>query len=292
MAALAPNELKAEFLRHSDRFQTEPTALVSVSSRIIDTVKRAYDLLQETETDNIWVIFIELPSTAEGIRGSRIHSAQRLAEDSGLQEPQRFHYEYLFEGEIPRYWVSHKVSLETLMQRGLDWVEHLSESFETHQLRRKLASEFTRTYGYDDGMSVGFFARLFGARAPLHWITHQFHEDCLSPQIIADDVVRFRTAEGERDSIVDYMYFRQLDEGIEFAIVDLFLQADGFLSDYDEFVEWKNIEEGKLEVLEEHLTESINKNEGLISQIAFAMAVEEHAGRVKNIEAEAILIGL
>ncbi|PMD63140.1 uncharacterized protein K444DRAFT_329003 [Hyaloscypha bicolor E] len=123
---LSPTDLLDEFRKHADRYNREPTALVSVSDRIVDTVKRAFDKRYgngESPADT-WVAFIEIPSIIHENPG-RVHASRRLAEECELPEPNLFNHEMVFEWAIPEKYVLHKISLQTLMDRGLQW-EHLT----------------------------------------------------------------------------------------------------------------------------------------------------------------------
>ena len=76
------------------------TALVSISSRILDTVKRAYE--------------------------PRVHHAEHLAKERHRRKLGHFYYEFLVEWAIPRDWFKHKVMFKPLMEPGLDWDKHFS----------------------------------------------------------------------------------------------------------------------------------------------------------------------
>ena len=119
-------DLLNEFRNHANKMNRTPTALVSVSDRIVDTVKRAFDKHYDGESpEDAWVAFIEVPATPE--TPVRVHAARFLAKECGLSEPSLFYHEIVFEWAIPENYVLHKVSLQTLMDRGLQW-EKLSYS--------------------------------------------------------------------------------------------------------------------------------------------------------------------
>lgn len=213
---LSPGELLNEFRNHADQFQTTSTALVSVSSRIVDTVKRAYEKYREgASPDNTWVVFIKVSSTTQD-PPLKIHSAQHLAESCGLSEPTRFYHEYLFEWEIPEKYVSHRVSLQTLMARGLDRdKDYLRETISTADLRCSIAASLIDSNGWEIGIYLGCFARLFRAQAPCSWIAHQLFYDCLGPKILEEDVVKLQDANGKDYGRVDFTFFCELDDGVE-----------------------------------------------------------------------------
>jgi hypothetical protein len=119
-SSLSRTQLRNEFRNHSVLRSQTPTALVSVSDRIIDTVKRAYEkhyIGNESPAD-IWIVFIKVPAATED---PKIHPAFKLAEECGLPEPNLRYHEFVFEWAIPDEYVLHKVSLQTLMDRGLSW---------------------------------------------------------------------------------------------------------------------------------------------------------------------------
>lgn len=63
------------------------------------------------------------------------------------------------------------------------------------------------------GITRGFFARKFGARAPLNWISYQLFYDCVRAKIVNDDVVKLNYAHGHSE-IVDFQFSCDLDGGI------------------------------------------------------------------------------
>lgn len=62
---LSDTDLLEEFRNHARRRNRKPTALVSGSDRIVDTVKRAFDKHYEDgePSAEIWIAFIEVPPT-------------------------------------------------------------------------------------------------------------------------------------------------------------------------------------------------------------------------------------
>ncbi|KAK8868993.1 hypothetical protein PGQ11_007571 [Apiospora arundinis] len=196
---LCPSSLELEFRNHCKRWSKLPTALVSTSSRILDTIKRAYELWQDGEdAESVWVVFIETPWEKEDMV-TRIHHAEALAAQYGHPRPKLFHYEFLFEWTIPRRWVKYKVSLETLMDRGLDWAKYflgpkLTSSSNMGNLikkpsrislddlrREELSMTQYHETPWDIGLSMGCITKCFGARAPLGWITKQLFIDLFRP---------------------------------------------------------------------------------------------------------------
>lgn len=99
-----------------------PTALVSVSDRIIDTVNRAFDKHYEDgePAANIWITFICVSTNDHGA-AAQIHAAQSLAKENRDLEAGRYRHEFVFAWAIPKEYVLHEVSLQTLMNRGFTW---------------------------------------------------------------------------------------------------------------------------------------------------------------------------
>jgi hypothetical protein len=117
---LSDTALLEEFSKHTNKWNWEPTALVSGSDRIIDSVKRAFDKRHEDGESpaDIWIDFIEVPTIINETT-TRIHSAKELARKCGLPKPDKFSHEVVFEWAIPEKYVVHEISLQTLIRRGL-----------------------------------------------------------------------------------------------------------------------------------------------------------------------------
>jgi hypothetical protein len=116
---LSQTDLRDEFRKHANRYNREPTALVSVSDRILDTVKRAFEkhYTDGESPPDIFVALIEIPAaTLE--EPARVHAARLLAEECRLPKPRLFSHEIMFEWAIPEKYILHSVSLQTLIGRG------------------------------------------------------------------------------------------------------------------------------------------------------------------------------
>jgi hypothetical protein len=219
---LSDTALVQEFRNHADKWNRKPTALVSGSKRIVDTLKRAFDKCYKDGESlaDIWIAFIEVPPPKNDTT-IQIHSAKELAEKCELWKPNRFYYEVVFEWAIPEKYVLHTVSLQTLIDRGLQ-LHHLFQPT-TAEIRWYTAKEFQHAISldgpWDVGVSLGRFARNFGARAPLNWIAHQLFHDCVWAEIVVDDVVRLNYAH-EHTEIVDFQFFCDLDDGIDTSLCD------------------------------------------------------------------------
>lgn len=239
---LAPDELLDEFEKHQDRWNQEPTALVSVSDRIVDTLKRALEMHYEDleSPSKIQVVFIEVPEP-ESKSTPTIHHARQLAEDCGLPEPKCFSYEFVFEWAIPEEYVLHTVSLQTLM-------DHQQQSFimdnvlpfpppKTQELRRRIAKQLQSFSSHYDPWEIGEvladFASTFGARAPHEWIAHQLFNDCVSSKLDdeIDDMIHLEFSL-DHSTTVDYVWFQNLQEGITTAL-DEWFERIVFSADHD-----------------------------------------------------------
>ncbi|OBT51809.1 hypothetical protein VE04_08748 [Pseudogymnoascus sp. 24MN13] len=243
--------LLGEFWNHANYWNREPTALVSCSDRIIDTLRRAFGMHYgdgEPSAD-IWIAFIEVPPTTDGA-ATRIHLAKTLAKRCKLKEPNLFLHEVVFEWAIPRNYVVHEVSLKTLIGRGLQEhyfiqlvtlkvprtckVRRTRKVRSTLEARQHTAKQLHHHDPYKTGITLGLFARKFGARAPLNWISHQLFYDCVWTKIVSDDVVRINFAHEKRAETVDFRFFRALDDGIKTSLCDWWLSDIDFL-DYENF---------------------------------------------------------
>lgn len=222
---ISGERLLDEFRQHAKKNEPVPTALVSVSIRMIDTVQRAFAMYSGGESpENIWVVFVEVP---ENIHGTQIHAARPLAEELKQRNPllfrrnpSLFHYERVFEWEIPEEYVLHKVSLRTLIDRGIEEYmpqlgsqdgEELSPSTQT--LRDSFA-HYLSPHGYTDSLEawgisstlVGL-AKAFGYAAPLSWIAVQLYFDCTQPKTVPD-----------REAFASNFYNDDFDKALEDAI--------------------------------------------------------------------------
>jgi hypothetical protein len=142
--------------------------------------------------DRIMIVFIEVPD-AEDAGRVRIHDASELAVSN------KFMYERLFEWEIPERYVLHRVSLRTLLDRGIGGFilqsperlqvlmerdlrdydsqgDHPPPPLSTKALRYCISEDLKSEF--EPGYYLGFFAKTFGARAPVYWIAYQLLDDC------------------------------------------------------------------------------------------------------------------
>lgn len=299
---LSDTALLEEFRNHANKWNREPTALVSGSDRIIDTLKRAFDKHCEggESSAEIWIAFIEVPPTVNET-ATRIHSAKKLAEKCELPEPNLFSHEVVFEWAIPEKYVLHEVSLQTLMKRELQELCFLQLS--TAEARRYTARKFQRQCPWDIGVTLGFFARKFGARAPLNWVSYQLFHDCVRAKIVDDDEVRLNYAHGHTE-IVHFQFFCDLEDGIGTSLCDWWLSDMGFFLDYEEFKKWREVTEDSMnwDLIEFWETWHDFDYDGTIKELSAKEKLSydeeenkllvEHERKMAVIEAEAVKIGL
>lgn len=217
-----------------------PTALVSVSSRIVDTCLRAFQKHYEYEeaANTIWIAFIDSPVRKDGIPVGA-HSAQTLARRFKTGNPGACRYEIVFEWSIPQEYVKHRVSLATLMERGLDWSKYgVAPRYElptTEKLREAMAHDFVPSEPYLDfyevGLGLGIDARCFGARAPSLWLAERLFCDC------------------NRDGQLILESHEELTDGIDRALIEWWLTDSEFLGAYEGLqAEEEMMEEVKLDL--------------------------------------------
>ena len=299
---LSYTTLLKEFRNHAKKWNREPTALVSGSDRIFDTLQRAFDKHYEDgeSSAEIWIAFIKVPPTRDET-ATRIHSAKDLAEKCELPEPNRFLHEVVFEWAIPEKYVLHEVSLQTLMKRELqeDWFLQPS----TEEGRRYTARELQRQGPWEIGVTLGFFARKFGARAPLNWVSYRLFHDCVGAEILYDDVIKL-TYTHEYTETVDSQFFCDLDDGINTSLCDWWLSDIGFFQDYEGFREWRELTEDSMtwDLIEFWETWHDVDYDGTIKELSVktnlsydeqkSKLLAEHKKKEAAIEAEAIKIGL
>ncbi|KAK7957348.1 uncharacterized protein PG986_006570 [Apiospora aurea] len=166
----------------------------------------------------------------EAAAAPRTYWAKALADRFQHPEPKLFRYEFVVECAIPEDWVNHKISLETLMHRGLDWERHLSPFTATWTMDSLLVS-------IEQGQLCSI-TRYFGARAPpMGWIEKQLFRDLFRPK---KSDVNIWTRYGDVvfvDAIDDFE--RGFDAGTEDVLVD-WVTSSEFLSDLADYEEGKD----------------------------------------------------
>jgi hypothetical protein len=119
------------------------------------------------------------------------HHAEGLAQDKKFQNAEAFKYEYVFEWEIPQEHVAHRVSVKTLIDRGIESMigpHYLAKGFLSFkELRNALVKEILDSDPYGIGRWVGSLALTFGARAYTWEIAIQTLLNCLSGGDVDED---------------------------------------------------------------------------------------------------------
>lgn len=146
----------------------------------------------------------------------------------------------MFEWAIPEEYVLHKISLQTLMER--DFLEPWFEQPFTGEVRSHIARELQGEFPWEIGLTLGFFARRFGARAPLNWVSHQIFDDCVRSKIKDDNLIRLDYAHDDTE-IVAFQFFDDLDDGIDTSLNEWWLTDTDFVLDLEEFYEWREVME-------------------------------------------------
>lgn len=307
---LSNTALLEEFRNHAN--QKKFTALVSASDRIIDTLKRAFEkhyIYNESSAD-IWIAFIELPPNINE-DATQIHFGQELAEKCGLPKYYLYSHEVVFEWAIPEKYVVHKVSLQTLIKRGLQehyFVQPCTAEGRptvnvrsTADVRYYITRELQRHAPWEMGAALGVFAQKFGARAPLKWISYQVFHDCMRPAIVDIDVVKLKCLDyyaHEHTKVVDFQYLLDLDDGIDTRL------CDWWLSHIAVFEEWRDETEKRMRWEPVELWETwhdvdcngaikeLSTNERLSYNKQRNKLLAEHEKKRADIEAEAAKLGV
>lgn len=127
---LSKSGLLTQFERHRRKYPKNkvPTALVSVTDRPIEAMHRAFEKYYNSQerSASIWITIISVPFTADERRP--YHHAEMLALATGIKDSYIFRHEYLFEWEIPDQYVEHRISVETLLDRGLNLDDYLKDN--------------------------------------------------------------------------------------------------------------------------------------------------------------------
>ncbi|KAI4909264.1 hypothetical protein J4E90_007961 [Alternaria incomplexa] len=254
------DDLLPEFINHLVLHTTKPTALVSVSSRMIDTLRRAFNKCYKDGEDasQIWIAFFYVPYADE----YAYHHAEDLAEKFKMKNSRRLRYEYIFEWEIPKKYFIHELSVETLMKRGFNMSEFLVDDdfggvvlpfISGSTKERSVASPGTSIPGlkidfakaifkssdnaHEVGIYLGLLARSFGARSPLHQIILQLQLDCFRINPVNPDDQLFRFSYDDD--------FPAIENGVDEVLIDWWLTDPDFCVEYEDHLAWaEQIREG------------------------------------------------
>jgi len=271
---LSIHELLSEFKNHKTRprnlheeiYPKRLTALVSVTVSFIDVLRRAFNKLYKgEEPDQIWIVFISVPYKDK----STYYHLEHLAREIGQDKPSMFKDEYIFVWEIPEEYIVHKVSVQTLLERGLNMERYCEYSNNRKQLpsayllRQDIAKNILdpSNGGYDIGMSLGFMARCFGARALVCDIAHKILFECTRTVRINDDAQYVYVYMNGHETILDFEHFFWIDKGIDEALIEMWLNGPDFCLAYAEHCEWVSRLEDEMEREWEKFTGHINDDD-------------------------------
>ena len=262
---LSKSHLLSDFEQHQISDPEIRTALVSVTDRPIEVLHRAfvkYYNLNE-RADDIWIVIVSVPVEENGTLPC--HRAEELALELGYSpgERRKFMHEYIFEWEIKDQYVEHTVSVETLLDRGLDLDSCLQNDL-LPNLRgfRGLMMDMILDHplgGYSAGSKLGQMARCFGARAPVKEIANSLLTDCPS-HISANEemqTVNWTITEvcenGEHrivsTSYIDVEQFYWISQGINETLFDFWLGDGVFIEERIEHAEMANNLTAEMEIL-------------------------------------------
>jgi hypothetical protein len=269
---LSKSELLHQFDRHRIRTNKRPTALVSVSDRPIEALHRAFSIYynDDEKASDIWIVIISV--TVGDNHTSPYHHAEALAHKLGMSptDSRKFEHEYLFEWEILGQYVEHMVSVETLLNRGLNLDSYLDDHGHLPDLRRfrcLMMEAFLGSPldGYYVGRELGHMARCFGARAPVKDIAHSILTDCPF-WISVDGESQYVEWAIEYDSdtndysvkFVDFEHFYWISEGINETLFDSWLADGSFVEDYFAHIKWAKGLTSEMEILRELYLDDLN----------------------------------
>lgn len=291
---------------------------MSVSSRIIDTVARAcYKHYRENEpAASIWIVFIAEPAhdTSKG-GATLVHPAEESANlckekypQKFLHDPRVFRYEYLFEGLIPENLVVHRVSLKTLLDRGLihrkdiDSIRRFWNGY-TEGLRLDFAADISHVAKesgfWEVGIYLASFAQLFGARAPIHWIAYRLFFDCVTCREINDDEDYYwlKYHGRDRESVFEFMDLKSIQDGVNTVLIDWWLTSDELVSNYETYKEEQcEVEHNILVQIEEFYDtwydEALDERQHELCDRARSSLLDDIARQRAVVEREAVKMGL
>lgn len=191
---LEEQELSDEFESHSHLYGTTLTALVSTTTNFLRVLHLAYQKLWDGEAaDQTELIFIVPDPKAD----ARLHCARDLADqmvDWSEQERRLFTHEFVYEWQIPESAVAHRITMATLLRRGLN-LEQLCGTVESEEFPGMIDFQDLiranwgnlRLFGreckagtaaclFDIGYKAGMAACLFG----FHSLTSRILDEILS----------------------------------------------------------------------------------------------------------------
>lgn len=287
-------DVTREFDKHRDIENRIPTALVSVTSSIIRAIKTAFNKHYKDGENpvGIWIVFIGVPYQNADV----YHSARKTAERFHGINPLWFKDEYLFEWEIPMEYVVHRVSVQTLIDRGLDMKEYCEEIWDkelyrrvsilprTAILRNRIAntvSDISHSYNlFESHIHLAEMARAFGARAVCLNIPWEIFADCCvhSSSCPTDFVQRYDA----------------MREDCNIVLFDWWLNGDGFNDEYESHLEYVDHLQ---EIMTSQLVDLSGNMNGVSEDSAwfkkeYGILMKRNEEIKADIEASAVSIGL
>ncbi|KJK73710.1 hypothetical protein H634G_11010 [Metarhizium anisopliae BRIP 53293] len=296
---LLKNFSRHRISRKVQRFVPEyATALASASDRILDTLARSLHkhYVDGVPAEEIHIIFIQISESQRS--GLPVHSARELAEELQVDEPYRFHHEYVFEWAIPDECVVHTVTLKTLLNRGLSMEKFLlhGQFPTTRELSQAMAEDFFRDAdAWEVGLQLGFFGRYFGANAPTNWIVNQLYWDMVVKvgYVLGEpEYVRVRYPDGEEDHL-DRHFLAHMKDGMDTCLIDWWLLDVDFVLAVREFEDWKDLQEELLLDSQIDFYLDWEENHHHADFVRAKKRLEEREMRLMaSIESESIRVGL
>lgn len=122
----------------------------------------------------------------------------------------------------------------------------------TSRLRQDIAKHILdpSNGGYDIGLSLGFMARHFGARAPVRDLAHQILSDCTRILSTNHDRQNVRVSYWNgHETLLDFEHFYWIEMGINTAVLEWWLGGPYFSLAYERYCEWVSRLEDDMEML-------------------------------------------
>jgi hypothetical protein len=158
--------------------------------------------------------------------------------------------------EVPEKYIVHKVSVQTLLERGLSMERYCKYSNNKRQpppaylLRQDIAKYILdpANGGYDIGMSLGSIAQCFRARAPVHGIAHRILSKCTQFCYVNRNAQNMRVSYWHsHETTLNFEHFYWIERGINEALFEFWLNHIDFCIAYKEHCEWVSRLEDKME---------------------------------------------
>jgi hypothetical protein len=180
---LSEADLLYGFDNNRIRESKNPTALVSVTNRLLEAVHRALEKYYyfDEAPGTVWIVIIRVPG---GENNDGPHHARELALQWHHENADIFKYECLFEWEIPREYVEDHVSVKTLLKREIGWLlglQNCAKGFPGFRdVQNMLVDIILESDPYSIGRWLGSLAQAFGARTCTYELAFQILRECLS----------------------------------------------------------------------------------------------------------------